>query len=349
MCRHVAPIGHITKNESLTPHGIALTIASQKRGLIDWTEETINIVYSDPDGGNSRAHCVFDQPLPEAIVAMRVQLVKQNLAPEVVYQVYDQLKEHHSPFGQSAPTATTMQGDISLFVGDEAYYSETEIIQAVQKLLKPLGIQPVLIAQGRSNGYLASSLGFTDLAKEQANKLLTELEFTNARQLLVLSAGDYFCLKQLYEERLGIYLPENIELIEVMTILEKALTEGKLKLQPTTDKTPYAYIDPTHTVRVPERVNNPRKLLNAIMPTEPIELFWRRERAHPVGSTALQFTQPHLAEALTRARLEDARNSGVELLICEDPGTLKQLKLYAQEYDLKILGFYELLADCLMS
>ena len=55
MCRHVAPVGHVTHEEAVTPHGIALTVASQRRGLIDWNEDTVGIVYAEPDGGNCRA------------------------------------------------------------------------------------------------------------------------------------------------------------------------------------------------------------------------------------------------------------------------------------------------------
>ena len=74
------------------------------------------------------------------------------------------------------------------------------------------------------------------------------------------------------------------------------------------------------------------------------ELFWRRERAHPVGSTALQFTQPDLAEKLTRARLQDAQQAGAQLLITEEAGTLHALNAAATEYGLHVQGLYEILS-----
>ena len=80
------------------------------------------------------------------------------------------------------------------------------------------------------------------------------------------------------------------------------------------------------------------------MPTAARELFWRRDRAHPVGSTAVQFSRPEIAERLTRSRLEDARQSGAEVLFCEDAGTLAQLDRHAAEYGLEIRGLYEWLA-----
>ena len=85
MCRHVAPVGLVTDLETLTPHGIALIATSQQRGLIEWNEDAVDVIYSEPDGGNCRAHCVFDQPHPAAVAAVRVSLVEQNLAPKAIY------------------------------------------------------------------------------------------------------------------------------------------------------------------------------------------------------------------------------------------------------------------------
>jgi hypothetical protein len=86
-------------------------------------------------------------------------------------------------------------------------------------------------------------------------------------------------------------------------------------------------------------------LLRHVTASPAQELFWREGRAHPVGSTALQFTQPQLAERLTRARLEDARAIGAQVLVCEDAGTLAQLDRFASDYGLQVKGLYELLAE----
>jgi hypothetical protein len=63
-----------------------------------------------------------------------------------------------------------------------------------------------------------------------------------------------------------------------------------------------------------------------------------------VGSTHLQFSNPALAEQLTRARLQDAQDVGAKRLICEDVGTLWQIGRFADEYGIQIQGLYELLA-----
>jgi Fe-S oxidoreductase len=98
-------------------------------------------------------------------------------------------------------------------------------------------------------------------------------------------------------------------------------------------------------VRVPTRHGAPRALLEAVMPSPGLELFWRRERTHPVGSGALQFTNPHIADHLTYSRLADLAQTGARLAITEDPGSLYQLGRHAERFNVRVQGLYELLAE----
>jgi Fe-S oxidoreductase len=345
MCRHVEPVGLVTDLETLTPHGIALIATSQARGLIDWNKETVGVVYSEPDGGNSRAHCVFNQPHPAAVAAVRAGLVEQNLAPAAVYETGKALAEWGTPYAAHKAEAATGQGEVALFVGDEAHYLWPDALPAALKLLEKVGIEPVLIGSGRNNGLLASSLGFPQTAASLIQTTLAELEASGAKKLLVLSPGDYFTFNQAAPERLGIQLPSSIELQELVTFLAEKLAAGDLSFASVGENPPYAYIDPTHAVRHPGRHAAARQLTSATMVEEPLELFFNRENAHPVGSTHLQFSKPDLAEKLTLARLDDARDSGAEVLISEDPGTLYQLSKYADSYGLGVVGLYEILAQ----
>jgi Fe-S oxidoreductase len=349
MCRHLAPVELVTYRETLSPHGWGLLIASEHRGLLEWNPDSVDAIYSAPDNGNSRAHCVTDQPLPEVIAAVRADLVSQGLAPDVVYELNEALKEWSNPYDERLPSPSEGQGEVALFVGDEAQYLWPGTIDAVLKLLAALEIEPVLVGIGRNSGYMSSSLGLPEVAKALAAVTLDELKTSGAKRTLVLSPGDYFTFKQLYRERLEIEWPQEIELVEVTTLLEEALAVGNLSFERASQAVAHAYVDPTHAVRVPDRHDAPRSLLAAVMPVDlRVELLWRRERAHPVGSTALQFTKPGIAERLTRARLEDAKRVGAELIVTEDPGTLRKLNKLAGDYQIKVQGLYELLADKLL-
>jgi Fe-S oxidoreductase len=263
--------------------------------------------------------------------------------------VNDSLREWGNPYTANAPEAANDQGEVALFIGDEARYLEPQTVQAALRLLQAVGVEPVLIGVGRNNGYIASSLGFPGTASALAQATLDELAASNARQLLVLSPGDYFTFNQLYPERLEIPWPAEVTLQEVTTLLAQKFGEGALNFEDPESDRPYAYVDPTHAVRVPTRHDAPRALASAVLPSSARELFWRRERSHPVGNTALQFTKPLIATGLTNVRLQDAREAGAELILTDDPGTLHHLKRHASATNIAVLGLYELLADHLAS
>lgn len=348
MCRHVCPVGHITRLETLTPHGWGLTIASVQRGLLAWNIETVDVLYSCADCGLCQANCATDQPLPDAIAGARAEVTAQQLAPAIVYEIGKMLKNYENLYEKQRPARATGTGAVALFIGDDAQYRWPDGIAAARVLIHNTGVEAVEIGVGRNNGYLASSLGFPDTARALAQATLNELRASGAHKLIVLSPGDYFAFHQHLHERLGLTWPEEVELIELTTYLVNHLKPGMFAIEASDGEVPHAYVDPTHAVRVSvrERDTHPaRTLLEHAIATPMRELFWREGRAHPVGSTALQFTQPQLAEKLTRARLEDAQATGAQMLICEDAGTLAQLARFAGDYGLHVKGLYELLAE----
>lgn len=344
MCRHMCPVGHVTHLESLTPHGWGQVVASEKRGLIEWNASTVDVMYSCADCGMCESHCVTDQPLPDAIVAVRADLVSRDLAMPALADLKARFDQWENLYAEKAPDPSNGTGDVALFVGDAATHRSPETLQAALELLAAVGIEPVLIGKGRNTGYLATALGFTDTAKALAEKNLAELKASGAKRLLVLSAGDAYTFSAMYRDRLGTALPESVVLQEVVEVLADYHATGKLKLTRIEVGLPFAYVDPTHAIRVPNRMMAPRQLLEAVLPTPPIELFWRKERAHPSGDGALEFVKPDIAAKLTQARMEDARDNGAQSVIADAPETLYQLQQVSSS-GLPAMGLYELLAS----
>jgi Fe-S oxidoreductase len=348
MCRHVCPVGHVTRKETFTPHGWGLTIASVQRGLLTWNQDTVGVLYSCADCGTCRAHCVTDQALPDAIAATRAEVAALSLAPAPVYEINKKLQEWSNPYEMHEPEMVQGQAEIALFVGDDPKYLWPAALESALRLLETMGVKPVLIGVGRSNGYLASSLGFPETAKELVQATLNELKTSGARRMLVLTPGDYYAFSRLLTDRLEVEWPLGVELQEVISMLDEKTTAGVLKFKSSGDTKPYAYIDPTHSLRIPARYDAPRRLLAGVMSTAGRELFWRKERAHPCGNGALQFTTPHISDHLNYSRLADAQAAGAQIVVTEDPGCLSHLNRHADSFGLHIQGFYELLADHLV-
>lgn len=348
MCRHVCPVGHVTCKETLTPHGWGLIIASVQRGMLEWDKDSVGVLYSCADCGTCYAHCVTEQALPDAIATTRAKVASENLSPAIVKEVHQNLKEWGNPYQKQTPEVVKEEGEIALFVGDDAKYLWPSVLESVLKLLEAVGVRPVMIGVGRSNGYLASSLGFPETARKLIQATLNELKITKARRMLVITPGDYYAFDRLLKERLAGEWPVEVELQEVISLLDEKTLAGKLKFKLSTDQAPFAYIDPTHSLRVPVRFSLPRRLLAGVLPVAGRELFWRMERTHPCGNGALQFTNPHISDHLAFARLADAQKTGAQVIFTEDPGCLSQLNKHAGRFGLRVQGFYELLASQLL-
>ena len=345
MCRHVCPVGNITHSEVLTPHGWGQLVALERRGLSSWNQETIDLLYRCADCGSCRAHCVWSQALPDAVAEARAKIVDSDAAPAVVYDIGRLLRQWENPYEPRSPDRVAGSGDAALFVGDDTCFLRPTLLESVIKLLQAVGVDPVLIGKGRNSGFLASSLGLPEIARELARATLKELKATGARRLFVLSPGHYFALGHMYDERLGCPLPQDVELTEVIPFLAEQMETGSLRFRHADDSSTYAYIDPTHAVRIDGRHEAPRKLLEAVMPESVAEVFWRKDRAYPCGNLALAYTQPELSAALTRARLADAVGAGAAGVITEGPGSLAHLERHAPEFGLRVRGLYGLLAE----
>ncbi len=344
MCRHVAPVGHVTHNESVTPHGIALVASMQRQGTLTWTPSALQVLYAEPDGGNCRAHCVTDQPLPAAIAAIRAEVAAEGLAPSEVSQVNDQILSNQSIFGSYKPTS--VQGEWGLFVGDAGFNLSSSTMQAALQLLSICGIEAVPVGCGLDSGFIPCSLGYPDTARMQAKLCIDEIQRVGVKKLLVLSPQDLFAFGQMYEERLGVTWPDEVVLIDLVEFMADRVQAEHYKGAISTEKTNdfIAYVDPTHAVRLPARLDAARTLCKVALGVAPMELFWRRERAHPVGSTAIQFTRPDIGIKLTESRIQDAMDQGAQALLCDDPATLHELHLRNQP-PMRVQGLYELLIE----
>lgn len=346
MCRHVAPVGNVTSRETVTPHGVAQLVASERRDMIEWDGDTVDALYRFSDNGNSRAHCVTNQPLGEAVAAARSEVVEQEKAPEVVYELDEKFRRWENPYESVAPDSPIGQGEVALFVGDEAARLHPSTLEAALALLDDIGVDPVMVGRGRNNGFLASSLGLRDRARDLARATLSEVDEHGATTLVVLSPGDYFAFDQLYEERLGVPLPEEVDLVELTQLLAREWDGDAPADSPNGKDGAYAYVDPTHAVRVPSHFEPARRLAETAFAGQTrVELFRREERAYPSGNLALQFTHPGLADRLTKSRLEDAQDAGAQQVTTVDAGSLFYLKQHASSLDLSVNGLFEAAAD----
>jgi Fe-S oxidoreductase len=341
----------VTYNEATSPHGWALTIASVRRGLLDWNAETADLVYQCADCGLCQSFCATDQPLPHAIIAARAGIIAAGHAPAAVAAVDAALRGRGHPYASPDPLAPSrrstedamgLMAETVLFVGATAWHHERASLDAARRLLTAAGVAYDLAGTGRSSGYLAYTLGLHNTARDLAHATVEELERGGCRTLVALSPEHAHTFRTVYP-LLGTPLPADIEVVELTTLLASLLEDGRLRLR--ASSLDLAYHDPCQTPRLPGRWHAPRRLLAAVTSRSPREGFWREQRAANCGASGgLPWTQPQLAARMARAVLADVANAGSPLIITEAPACLAHLRANAGE-GVEVRGLYELLVE----
>ena len=347
MCRHACPVGHVTHRETYTPHAWALTIESVKRGQLRWNDESVRRAVRVRRLRAVPRHCVTDQPLPDAIVAARAEIVAAGAAPSIVGEIERRLRAHANPYSGDTPTLAGRPAATVLFVGDVAAFQRPAAVDSALRLLRAAGIDALPICRGRSNGGLASTLGLREVAKTLAAAVVDEVRAVGAKDVVVLSAADRWTFEHVFPVRLDVSWPENVRVIEVTDVLAEALADGRLKLESNSRVVNYAYHDPCHAPRLGRDGQAARALLAAVAGSGAAHtLFWRESRAHPCGAIGgLEFTHPEIAEQLASSRAADAAAAGARLLIADDPACTAHLSAHAGT--LPVAGLYELVAETL--
>lgn len=345
MCRHVCPVGRVTKREATTPHGWALLLASVERGQMRWDADTVDTLYQCADCGLCQSFCVTDQALPAAIVAARAQVAVAGLAPASVAEMDAKLKQWGNPYREITPSgieALAGTAETVLFVGAAAQYLRPQTLAAARFLLDKLGVVYTLVGVGRSSAYLPYTLGLTETARALAQATVDEIIAAQCQRVIVLTPEDAHTFQNVHG-LLGVPWPAGVAVVELVNVLAEAISAGQLKLHQTDSR--LTYHDPAHTARLPARAAVVRKVLAALAEQPVREMFWREQRAAPGGSVGgLEFTQPALAAQMTRERLAEAQATGAQVLVTEDPAALAQFLAIA-DGPLKVRGLYEWLVE----
>jgi Fe-S oxidoreductase len=345
MCRHVCPVERVTKREATTPHGWALLIASVIRGSLQWDADTVDTLYQCSDCANCQANCATDRPLPAALKAARAEVVRLGKQPASVIELDRKLREWGNPYGENSSQLSVVSGqhsDVGLYVGATAQFLRPQAIEAAQKLLGATGIHPVLLSVGRSSGYLPYALGLWDIARDLAQQTLAEIDSSGVREVITLTAEDAHAIKHVYYE-LGLMPPRQVRVLHIAEYLAPQAARGQLKIRPLETRAA-TYHDPCHALALPDHASAARKLIVALTGSAPREMLWREKRAAPCGATGgLEFTQPWLAEAMAKKRLDGAREIGAEIVLTDDPHCVSHLIQHAD--GLSVQNLIEVLAE----
>ena len=256
LCRFSCPVSEAERRETVTPWGkmeVGHQLQTRARPMDASSAEA---VYACSDCGRCTEHCRHGNQVAPALVALRAEAVRAEVAPPAVKALADRFATYGSPFAGSlreAATAAGLREEGTYFPGCTALFKEPSLVgdalSASEAAGMPLAVSPLsarccgypLYAAGHLEAFRAHAEGFAEAAK-------------SAAPLVVGDPGCAFTLIALYP-KVGVALGEvKLWVDEVARHLSTSVGGRPVELDA-------AYHDPCHLGRALGRYEAPRAIL----------------------------------------------------------------------------------------
>ncbi len=352
MCHPVDLFAQVTGKEANTPRGRGMTLWGLEKGLLSWESEGVSgIFYQAFLDGLPQEWCEGNYDFDEMIIDARKTLVEKGLAPAVVSEIAQRIRETGNPHGIRGKGVSAIVGpspapipEIAIFLGSAARTERPQTATAFAEILRRLKIGFEVLEEETDSGFLAYQLGDFRAAAEQAKKIVTQLKSLRAKKLVVLSASAYRMFTTRFA-RFGSPLPEGLKVLHAAEFLGELLDGGKLVFKKKLNK-PVTYHDPCCLARFTYVLEPPRKLLAALCESPLVEMDWSGKQARSCGGCGgVPFTYPEISEKAGRLRVEEALKTKARILASADPECETVLSRVAQEIEVK--DIVELVAEAI--
>ncbi|MEA2101791.1 MAG: (Fe-S)-binding protein [Thermodesulfobacteriota bacterium] len=218
-------------------------------------------------------------PIPsvDILETMRADCVDRGLEPEGIKKVARAVEKTGNIYGEPEDARGAWAGGITpdtgantmVFAGDAAAYKAPEVAVAAMKILQRSGMRVDIFKEECASGALQFRTGYVDLAKKMVEKNLSGLKAKGIKELIVLSADDYFAIAKDWPRFAG-ELPFRVRHISMVIsdlIKQKKLVPSKRVNRIVT------YQDPCRLGRGMNIYEDPRIILRAIPGLELREMY----------------------------------------------------------------------------
>jgi glycolate oxidase len=321
MCRHACPTFLATKLDSLTPRGYALLLSEIDHGFQHWTETIVDRFYQCSQCGLCREDCAYHWAEDEVVRNAREEIVLQKKAPPRVHAIAQKIIASGTPYENPAPPINTASAEVETkgaevlyFPGCSTRQHHPEIISAVDKILGTLNIRWTILREQICCGTPLWELGYSEEARKVA---AATVERISSLEPDILLTGCPHCARAFLEfyPEWGTPFPDGIRIIHTSQYLHLLLSKGTLKLKKN-DSTRLSYHDPCQLGRKLGEYEAPRRIIEAITGSKPIELFHSRQAAECCGAgSIMHLTDADVARKVAGNRMESVRETGSGLLV----------------------------------
>ncbi|TXT57450.1 MAG: hypothetical protein BAJATHORv1_10152 [Candidatus Thorarchaeota archaeon] len=341
MCRHVCPTFFAWRSDAPTPHGRALLLHQEIKGVRELDERAIQVLYQCLECSHCLTWCKPEIDIASIVESRRTELAEEGRQPTAIKDLVSIVRSNHNPFDEphskrleKLELPTSKNPDIVYFTGCTSAYQEEEIANSTINVLSRLGFKVALLEDEWCCASPLFRTGSLEAALEQANHNVEILNAHSAEKIVVSCPG---CLRALTID----YPKHGLEITKPIYHISQFLDMHRDGLGETDPSIQVTYHDPCHLGRHCNVYDEPRRVIESISGIPPSEMERNRENAMCCGNGAgLRLMYPDASKKIGRERIEQALRTGSKLLLSTCPFCKNLLKQQAGD-EIEVLDLVE--------
>jgi len=347
MCRHVCPVGQQTGKEANNARAKGLFISMVNRGT-EFDASMAAAMWECVLCSSCSNDCATGYEPPIFIREARTRAVVEGLVPEKVQRLVDTILDKGTMYGVEAQQKfdaiqTELDGlpekaDTLLYVGEVAAVKAPAIARAVIRLLKKANVDfCVCPAEPSSGAYLGDLIGFVEDVRSRAAALSRAIDASGAKTVVVIDPIDARIMKHEYA---AWNIAPRAQIVTVTSYMAELLKKGLLK--PGETQEAVTFHEAGALTRDLDETQPGRDIIAAMGLTIK-DMFLNRDLSRSSGGALFQCYAPELSRMLAAGRWEDAKRTGVKILVSEAPGSYVALSSAVPD-EMQLVDIFELLA-----
>lgn len=230
---------------------------------------------------------------------------------------------------------------ILLFHGCMNRFYTSRISEATEQILQEAEVEYTNLDHEECCGFIVYENGQEEAAKDLMKR--NQEIFSGLKDIDTILTSCPTCA-YIFKIHYPRYLPDfDYDVIHVTELFTKLIEEKKINIHKRKDITA-TFHDPCHLLRGLKITEEPRKILNAILEEELLEMDHSREASKCCGAgSGMRLSFSRIAQNLAQDRIREAENTGVTVLVTSCPTCMLHLQENAR--NIKVIDIAEAILD----
>ncbi len=338
-CERNCPVYKILRIRTYTSRGKNRAMLGLIDGHYDASRKMADVVFSCTLCGACDVHCSL--PNTERFIDLRKELVKKGLGKPEYEDAMKAMKESGDVYGRPIRTSSIFEelkdGEMPIYLGCQ-YKGNKNEVRDIINVLEKMGIRAKITDDESCCGYIAHVLGYVDDLEEIKEKF--KMDYPHDEFLTLCPSCTMFTRESM-----------DLNSVHALKYVHGLIMDGKVKLKNL--DMDVTYHDPCDLGRKMGLIEEPRDILRAMgVRVHEMENHGYFSLCCGAGGGML-ITDPELVEEMSKQRMKQAIDTGVDVLVtvcptCESTlltGSMLARKEYKKR--VKVMSIWELLDKAL--